>query len=129
MTNSEKSEHNKKFIMRYGLIHHEGVTEAEIRTFTDNETYILGVLAFRQAFPDYSIHVEDITAEGDFVIFHGIFRGTHKGEFHGIPATFRQVEYPMMIKYQVVNDKIVNAWPMFDQLAFLEQLGVIHKPG
>lgn len=49
-------------------------------------------------------------------------------EFHGIPATFNKVEFPMMVKYQIVEDKIVNAWPMFDQLAFFEQLGVIHKP-
>lgn len=129
MSNFELSEHNKKFIMRYALIHHEGVTEEEIREFSDNEVYIQGVLAFRRAFPDYMIHMEDITAEGDFVIAHGIFRGTHKGEFHGIPATFRKVEYPTMIKYQVVDDKIVNAWPMFDQLDFFEQLGAIHKPG
>jgi len=129
MTNFEQAEHNKKLIMRYTLIHHEGVTEAEIRVFTDKEAYLQGVLAGRRAFPDYTIHVEDITAEGDFVILHGIFRGTHKGDFHGIPATHRQVEYPMMIKYQVMESKIVNAWPMFDQLALFEQLGVVHKPG
>jgi len=128
MNSFEKSEHNKKFIMRYTLIHHEGVTEEEIRAFTDNEVYLQGVLAGRRAFPNYTIHVEDITSEGDFVILHGIFRGTHKGDFHGIPATHRQVEYPMMIKYQVVNDKIVNAWPMFDQLDLFEQLGVVYKP-
>jgi len=128
MTNSEQVEHNKKFIMRYGLIHHEGVTEAEIRPFTDNETYLQAVIIFRRAFPDYMIHVEDITAEGEFVISHGIFRGTHKGEFHGIPASYRRVEFPMMVKYQIVDDKIVNAWPMFDQLAFFEQLGMLHKP-
>lgn len=128
MSNFELSEHNKKFLLRYILIHHEGVTEAEIRAFTTNELYLQSVLAFRRAFPDYMIHVEDITAEGDFVIAHGIFRGTQKGEFHGITATFRQVEFPMMIKYQVVDDMIVNAWPMFDQLAFFEQLGVVHKP-
>ena len=64
MSNFEQIEHNKKFIMRYTLIHHEGVTEAEIRVFTDNEAYLQGVLAGRRAFPDYTIHVEDITAEG-----------------------------------------------------------------
>jgi predicted ester cyclase len=128
MSNAELAESNRKFIMRYTLIHHEGVTEAEIRAFTDNELYLQGVLAGRKAFPDYTIHVEDITSEGDFVILHGIFRGTHKGDFHGIPATHRYVEYPMMIKYQIMKEKIVNAWPMFDQLALFEQLGVVHKP-
>lgn len=128
MNKFELAEHNKKFIMRYGLIHQVGVTESEIRAFTDNESYIKAVLSFRQAFPDYLIHFEDITAEGDFVIVHGVFRGTHKGEFFGIPATFRQVENPMMVKYHIVNDKIVNAWPMVDHLALFEQLGVVHRP-
>ena len=125
----EKYERNKKFLMRCVLIHHEGVTEDEIRGYTDNETYIQGVLSFRRAFPDYSIDVEDITLDGDFAVLHGVFRGTHLGEFHGIPATYRKVIFPMMNKYHILNDKIVNAWPMFDQLAFFEQLGVIHKPG
>lgn len=128
MNNIEQAEHNKKFVMRCALIHHDGVTESEIRAYTDNESYIQGVLSFRRAFPDYTIDVEDITAEGDFVILHGVFRGTHKSEFHGIPASFQKVVFPMMNKYQIVNDKIVNAWPMFDQLAFFEQLGVVHKP-
>ncbi len=129
LTNIEKAEHNKKFFMRCVLIQQEGVTEDEIRAYTDNESYIQGVLSFRRAFPDYIIDVEDITAEGDYVILHGVFKGTHMNEFHGIPASYKKVVFPMMNKYQIINDKIVNAWPMFDQLAFFEQLGVIHKPG
>lgn len=96
MTKIEQAEHNKKFVMRCALIHHDGVTESEIRAYTDNESYIQGVLSFRRAFPDYTIDVEDITAEGEFVILHGVFRGTHMGEFHGIPASFRKVVFPMM---------------------------------
>lgn len=129
MGDFEKSEHNKKFIMRYAVIHHEGVTEEEIRSYTNNESFLQSVLAYRRAFPDYTIYIEDITAEGDFVIAHGIFRGTHLGDLLGIPASHRHVEYHTMIKYQVIDDKIVNAWPMFDQLDFFEQLGAIRRPG
>lgn len=115
--------------MRCTLTHQEGVAEEEIRLYTNNESYIQGILSFRKAFPDYTIDVEDITADGDFVILQGIFRGTHKGEFHGIPASYKKVVFPMMNKYHVIDDKIVNAWPMFDQLASFEQLGMLHKPG
>lgn len=114
--------------MRYIMIQHEGVTEDEIRVFTDNELYLQAVLTFRKAFPDYAIDVEDITAEGDFVISHGIFKGTHMGDFHGIAPTHRKVIFPTMVKYQVIDDKIVNAWPMFDQMELFEQLGAIHRP-
>jgi predicted ester cyclase len=110
------------------MIHHEGVTEEEVKAFTDNDLFLQAVFAFRRAFPDYSIDTEDITAEGDFVIVHGIFRGTHKADFHGIAATHRKVIFPTMVKYQVIDDKIVNAWPMFDQMELFEQLGAIHRP-
>ncbi len=125
---NDLTERNKKLVIQYILIHHEGVTEDEIRAFTDNEPYIKVVMAFRKAFPDYSIFVEDITAEGEFVFMHGTMKGTHLGEFHGIPATFRKVEFPIIVKYQVEGNKILNAWPMSDQMEFMEQLGAIQKP-
>ena len=134
MDNQDKLERNKKFIMTYGMTLMDTALganadhfEAVVRTFTDKESYIKGVLGFRKALPDYEIFIEDITAEGDFVIVHGILRGTHKGEIFGIPATFRKVEYPIMVKYHVVADKILDAWPMYDQMALFEQLGVLPK--
>ena len=132
MDNSEKLERNKKFLIGYytALVDAgEETGEAVIRQYTTNASYIKSVLAFRRAFPNYEIFLEDMTAEGDFVIAHGQFRGTHKGEIFGIPATFRKVEFPMIVKYHVVNDKILDAWPMFDQMSLYEQLGVLPKMG
>ncbi len=124
----DKTEHNKKFIMNYVMQINNDPSEATMRKHTDNESYIKSVLAFRKAFPDYVVFIEDITAEDDFVITHGIFIGTHKGDLMGLPPTFKKVEFPAMVKYQVVNDKIINAWPMSDQITLMEQLGVLNKP-
>lgn len=128
MENRDKEEHNRKFILQYIVIHHRGVTKEDIFRYTNNELYVNSVLTFREAFPDYMIMVEDITAENDFVILHGILRGTHEDVFHGIPATFRKVELPMITKFHVVDDKIINAWPMIDTLLLMEQLGAINRP-
>jgi predicted ester cyclase len=129
MDNFDKLERNKKFILSYSMAMNEvGLTKEKMLEFTDNESYIQMVMNYRSAFPDYSIYFEDMTSENDFVIVHGIFRGTHKGEIFGIPATFRKVEFPMMVKYQVLDNKIINAWPMFDQMILFEQLGVINRP-
>lgn len=129
MDNFEKLDRNKKFVLRYIMaMNEEGLTKEKMMEYTDNESYIQMVLAYRNAFPDYTIYFEDMTAENDFVIVHGIFRGTHKGEIFGVPATFRKVEFPIMIKYQVLDDKIINAWPMSDQMILFEQLGVINRP-
>jgi predicted ester cyclase len=46
------------------------------------------LIAIRRGFPDIDVTVEDIIAEGDKVVV----RGTHQGEFNGIPATGRQIE-------------------------------------
>ncbi len=129
MENFEKLERNKKFILRYSMaMNDNGLSEEKMMEFTDNESYVQMVITYRKAFPDYTIYYEDMTAEHDFVIVHGIFRGTHKGEIFGIPATFRKVEFPMMVKYQVLDNKIINAWPMSDQMILFEQLGVINRP-
>jgi predicted ester cyclase len=128
MNDFDQLQRNKKLILHYCMRMQEGMTEQTVRDFTDNESYIRGVMVFRSAFPDYVIFVEDMTAEGDFVIIHGIFRGTHRGEIFGIPATFRKIEYQMMVKYHIENQKIINAWPMFDQMALYEQLGAINRP-
>ncbi len=132
MDNLEKAERNKKLILRYSTTLNSivGVEKYEeaIRKFTDNEGYVRTVMTVRNAFPDYSIFIEDITAEGDFVIAHGLMRGTHMGDIFGVPATFRKVELPLMVKYHVVNDRIINAWPMTDNMELFEQLGAISKP-
>ena len=51
---------------------------------------------FRTGFPDLSITIETIVAEGDRVAEHAKLRGTHRGEFLGIPATGKQVTAYMM---------------------------------
>src|SRR5687767_5519105 len=48
----------------------------------------------RAGFPDGRWTEEDMIAEGDLVASRYVFRGTHQGEFFGIPPTGRQVTVP-----------------------------------
>ena len=48
----------------------------------------------RRAFPDLQAHIEDIVAAEDKVAVRLRFRGTHRGEFLGIPATGRTPNGP-----------------------------------
>ncbi|GAB3639605.1 ester cyclase [Spirosoma arcticum] len=126
----DKAERNKKVILEYALMMSVGPkTEEKIRRYSSQQSYIDGVLMYEAGFPGYTIFIEDLTAEGDDVIVHGIFRGEHKGEIFGLPPTHRAVEYPMMVKYRIVDDKIVDAWPMSDQMLLFEQLGLLNRPG
>jgi predicted ester cyclase len=42
-------------------------------------------------FPDSHINIDNMIAEGDKVVCHYTFTGTHQGEFMGIPPTGKQI--------------------------------------
>ena len=55
-------------------------------------------------------------------------RGTHEGEWLGIPPTGRRFEIPGMYMIRIQNGKIVEEWRNADRLAMLQQLGVVPAP-
>ena len=64
----------------------------------------------REGFPDLSITVEDVIAEGDRVAARVVMRGTHWGEFQGIAPTGKQVEVKAIDMFRISNGKIVEHW-------------------
>ena len=82
-----------------------------------------GVEMMRRAFPDLQAHIEDIFATGDKVAVRVRFRGTHSGEFLGIPATGRTVEYVSHEFYRIAGGLIAEEWICSDMATLLRQLG------
>ncbi len=80
---------------------------------------------FRAAFPDGSMTIEDMIAEGDKVVSCKTYRGTHQGEFMGIPPTGRHVTVGLIDIMRLVDGKVVEHWNVGDDLGLLQQLGVI----
>jgi predicted ester cyclase len=64
----------------------------------------------RAAFPDLSVTVENVVAEGDRVATRVTMRGTHQGEFQGIAPTGKRVEVKAMDMFRISEDKIVEHW-------------------
>ena len=83
----------------------------------------------RVAFPDLHISIEDQLAEKDKVVARVTLRGTHKGDFLGIPATNRTVAYEAIDISRFVDGKLVEHWGIPDYLTLLQQLGVSRLPG
>ena len=81
--------------------------------------------AYREAFPDVRIDVEDLVAEGDKVAFRWSATATHRGGSLGFAATNRNVRFEGMGIIRVQNGKLVEGWNTFDQLGMLQQLGVV----
>ena len=90
------------------------------------------VTAFRSAFPDFHMTIEDMIAEGDRVVFHYTFRGTNTGDFvmpMPLPATGKQVTMTGIVMDRLAGGKVVEILEMSDSLGLLQQLGLIPAPG
>lgn len=85
------------------------------------------MLKLLAAFPDFSRTIEDMVAEGDKVVVRLNVRGTHRGEFQGIPATGKRVSSQVMVILRIADGKIAEAWEQYDGLSFMQQLGAIPK--
>jgi predicted ester cyclase len=79
--------------------------------------------AVRAAFPDHRVVIEEQIAEGDKVVTHVSFSGTHLGQFNGIAATGRQVVYSGIAIDRIVDGKVVEMWHIANTLALLQQIG------
>jgi len=88
---------------------------------------VAGLKAFcamiRAAFPDWHSTPEELVAEGDRVVERWTGRGTHRGEFQGIPPTGRRVAVPGVVFYRIENGRIAEFRGSFDMFGLLQQLG------
>ena len=94
----------------------------------DREGGKVFLFGFLNAFPECRFTIDDMIAEGDRVVTKKTFRGTHEGEFAGIPPTGKTVELQFVDIMRVRNGRIVEHWNCIDQLSFMQQLGVIPAP-
>ncbi len=81
-----------------------------------------------QAFPDLTVIIEDLFAEGDKVVVRFIGRGIHQGNFGGIPATGIKAEALAIEIFHIRDGKIVEAWEISDRLGLMQRLGMELKP-
>jgi predicted ester cyclase len=80
------------------------------------------IRAWRHAFPDFHTTVENVLAEGDWVAFQLRHEGTHLGEFLGVPATGRRVDFRSMVFNRFENGVVVENWGLHDHARALEQI-------
>jgi predicted ester cyclase len=80
---------------------------------------------FLRAIPDARGEVLDLVAEGDKVVLHDLFGGTHRGEFLGRPGTGDRIEWVAIHIYTIRDGKILEDAVMTDALAIMQQLGLV----
>jgi predicted ester cyclase len=82
----------------------------------------------RTAFPDRTDTIEQVIAEGDMVGMLFKVRGTHRGNFNGIPPTGKTIDVHELGIFKLANDQIIEAWFLGDDAGLLMQLGAKLPP-
>ena len=90
-----------------------------------SEGITAAVTMFKKAFPDAQLKIAFQLAEGDKVVTRYTWSGTHQGEYYGIPATGKQVNWTSTATFRIAGGKIRETWLNYDRLGMMQQLGVV----
>jgi steroid delta-isomerase-like uncharacterized protein len=72
------------------------------------------IAAYRTAFPDLKMTLDDIFAEGEMVAFRWSVSGTHLGDWSGVPPTGNHVRATGITVFRIAGGKVVESWTSID---------------
>jgi steroid delta-isomerase-like uncharacterized protein len=72
---------------------------------------------FRAAFPDGTLTVDDLVADGGTVVAWLTLTGTQAEEFFGVPPTGERVQATGIERFRLAGGRIVESWSSFTALA------------
>jgi steroid delta-isomerase-like uncharacterized protein len=78
-----------------------------------------------EAFPNFSHERQHLLVDDDLAVVRVIGRGTHLGEFNGIPATGKPVKIEGFNLVRVTDGQVTESWAQFDGLGLMQQIGAI----
>lgn len=87
--------------------------------------YLEIIQMMRSGFPDIQWTLEEMVTEGDKVAARFTMRGTHQGNFFGVPATGRKIEVQALNIYRFSNGQIVEERGLPDMFGLLQQIGAV----
>jgi steroid delta-isomerase-like uncharacterized protein len=140
---AEVEEQNKEIVRKGFKLCDEGNIEGLMETLAPNSLWYNPsnspapmskeelrelLVMFYNAFSERNQKIEEIMAVGDKVIARVIAINTHTGEYRGIPATGKKVEYSSIMIFSLEDGKIVEVREDVDKLGRMMQLGMELKP-
>jgi predicted ester cyclase len=84
--------------------------------------FVAALTAMRKAFPDLHAVATHVVAEGDLVAARLQVTATHAGDFAGIRATGRKIQYEEFVMVRFAGGRIIEHWAIADGLALMQQL-------
>jgi steroid delta-isomerase-like uncharacterized protein len=95
---------------------------------------IVGIEGFKDYYNNYLVGFSNITftiidlfGQGDKIVKHWNFKGTHSGDFFGIPATGNEVNIDGVTLVKMKDGKIAQEQDFLDNLEFYQQLGLMPR--
>jgi predicted ester cyclase len=85
-------------------------------------------MMFYAAFPDMYHSIDETFADGDKVGVRFTLRGTHKGNFLGVPPSDKQVTVTANIVLHFVDGKVTELFGEFDALGLMQQINALPTP-
>ncbi|MFI0427889.1 ester cyclase [Mariniflexile sp. HMF6888] len=141
--NNSKLEKNIKMYTSTwdAVINNGDLDQINNTNFTDNITLIMspenivgieGVKAYYQnfvtGFSNIKFTVVNVFGQDDNIVKHWNFKGTHTGDFFGIPATGNVVNIDGVTLVKMKDGKIAQEQDFMDNTVFMQQLGIVSDP-
>ena len=76
-------------------------------------------------FSSVTFTIKDVFGQGNKLVKHWNFSGTHTGVFFGIPATGKKISIDGVTLVRMQDGKIAEERDFFDNLDFMTQLGLM----
>lgn len=118
---------NREYDKLYDLqseeyVQHGPMTDMELH---GNDESLETMKMFHAAFSDLESTEEFAFSDGEYVCTHYTYRGTHDGDFMGIPPTDVKGEISGTVINHIEKGKIAETWVVVDLLGLLQQLEVV----
>lgn len=132
-------------IKMYSYVWDEIINKRKLEMFNDSNftkdvvmhaspTDVVGIDSARAYYANYltgfsnvKFVIKDVFGMGNKLVKHWNFKGTHTGVFFGIEPTGKQVDLDGVTLVRMENGKIAEERDFFDNLEFMQQLGLIPR--
>lgn len=132
-------------IKMYTHVWDEIINKSKLELFNDSNftknvvmhaspTDVIGIDSARAYYANYvtgfsnvKFTIKDVFGMGNKLVKHWNFKGTHTGLFFGIKPTGKSVDVDGVTLVRMENGKIAEERDFFDNLEFMQQLGLIPR--
>ncbi|MDL9978787.1 ester cyclase [Microbacterium sp. ASV49] len=104
------------------LLDPDFVNHTPVNANESRDEFLTRIAAFRAAFPDLTMSVDDMLVDGQHVVTRWSATGTHQGAFRGIEPTGAHVRFTGIAIDRVVAGRRVEGWAQLDMAGLLAQL-------